>query len=111
MQLADQRTFAAEVVGSDLKTDVAVIKIKGRVPGDLPVVQLGDSGALEDGNLVLAVGAPFGLTQTVTNGISAPRDDPMSASRPMRISYRPMHRSIRVTRVVHSLTCAARSSA
>ena len=69
VQLADKRTFEAEVVGTDPKTDVAVIKIKGHVPSDLPVVTLGDSDALEDGDLVLAVGAPFGLTQTVTNGI------------------------------------------
>ncbi len=69
VQLADQRKFPAEVIGTDPKTDVAVIKIKGSVPSDLPTVQLGDSDAIEDGDLVLAVGAPFGLTQTVTNGI------------------------------------------
>jgi len=69
VQLADKRRFPAEIVGVDPKTDVAVIKIKGRVPDNLPTVQLGDSDAVEDGNLVMAVGAPFGLTQTVTIGI------------------------------------------
>jgi serine protease Do len=69
VQLSDQRKFPAEVVGTDPRTDVAVIRIKGSVPGDLPTVQLGDSDAMQDGDLVLAVGAPFGLTQTVTNGI------------------------------------------
>jgi serine protease Do len=69
VQLADKRRFPAEIVGVDPKTDVAVIKIKGRVPDNLPTVQLGDSDAMEDGNLVMAVGAPFGLTQTVTIGI------------------------------------------
>lgn len=69
VQLADGRKFAAEVVGTDPKTDVAVIRIKGTVPSDLPTVQLGDSDAMQDGDLVLAVGAPFGLTQTITNGI------------------------------------------
>ncbi|HUX24289.1 MAG TPA: DegQ family serine endoprotease [Burkholderiales bacterium] len=69
VQLADKRSFPAEIVGTDPKTDVAIIKIKGPVPDNLPTVQLGDSDAMQDGNLVMAVGAPFGLTQTVTIGI------------------------------------------
>ena len=69
VQLADKRSFEAEIVGTDQKTDVAIIKITGAVPDDLPTVQLGDSEAMEDGYLVIAVGAPFGLTQTVTSGI------------------------------------------
>jgi serine protease Do len=58
-----------EVVGTDQKSDMAIIKIKGRVPKDLPTVTLGDSDALQVGDWVLAIGAPFGLTQTVTAGI------------------------------------------
>jgi len=69
VQLADKRSFEAKIVGADPKTDVAIIKITGDIPDDLPIVQLGDSEAMEDGYLVIAVGAPFGLTQTVTNGI------------------------------------------
>jgi len=69
VRLADKREFQAEIVGTDPKTDVAIIKIKGKVPADLPTVQLGDSDALRDGELVMAIGAPFGLTQTVTTGI------------------------------------------
>jgi len=69
VQLADKRSFEAQIVGTDQKTDVAIIKITGAVPGDLPTVELGDSEAMEDGYLVIAVGAPFGLTQTVTSGI------------------------------------------
>jgi serine protease Do len=69
VRLADKREFKAEIVGTDPKTDVAVIRIKDKVPSDLPTVQLGDSDALRDGELVMAVGAPFGLTQTVTTGI------------------------------------------
>jgi len=69
VQLADKRSFEAKIVGTDPKTDVAIIRIAGEVPHDLPTVQMGDSDALEDGNLVMAVGAPFGLTQTVTSGI------------------------------------------
>jgi serine protease Do len=69
VQLPDKRIFPAEVVGTDPKTDVAVIKIKGAVPADLPPATLGDSDAAHVGHLVLAIGAPFGLAQTVTNGI------------------------------------------
>jgi serine protease Do len=69
VRLADKRSFKAKIVGTDPKTDVAIIKITGKIPDDLPTVQLGDSDALEVGNLVIAVGAPFGLAQTVTNGI------------------------------------------
>lgn len=69
VQLADKRSFKAKIVGADPKTDVAIIKITGDIPGDLPAIHLGDSDALEVGYLVMAVGAPFGLTQTVTSGI------------------------------------------
>ena len=69
VRLADGQTFEAEIVGTDAKTDVAVIRIKGRVPENLPVIALGDSDALRVGNLVLAIGAPFGLLHTVTAGI------------------------------------------
>lgn len=69
VRLADQRRFEAEVVGTDPRSDVAIIKIKGKVPDDLPAIDLGDSDALQVGDLVMAVGAPFGLTQTVTQGV------------------------------------------
>jgi serine protease Do len=69
VQLADKRKFEAEIVGTDPRTDIAVIKLKGRLPDNLPTVALGDSDALEVGDLVVAIGAPFGLTQTVTTGI------------------------------------------
>ena len=69
VQLADKRQFEAEIVGTDEKSDVAVIKIKGRVPKDLPVASLGNSDDLKVGDWVLAIGAPFGLAQTVTAGI------------------------------------------
>lgn len=69
VQLADKRSFDARIVGTDPNTDVAVIRIVGAVPANLPTVELGDSDALQVGNLVLAIGAPFGLTQTVTTGI------------------------------------------
>jgi len=69
VKLADKREFQAEVVGTDPKSDVAIIRIKGKVPDNLPTVKLGSSSALKVGDWVMAVGAPFGLTQTVTAGI------------------------------------------
>jgi len=66
--LADRREFPARVLRSDERTDLAVLKID--VPGeDLPVLEMGDSDSLQVGDLVLAVGDPFGVGQTVTSGI------------------------------------------
>jgi len=64
--LSDERQLAAEVVGSDEKTDLAVLKVKGE---RLAPANLGDSDAMEVGEWVLAIGSPFGLEQTVTAGI------------------------------------------
>ena len=64
--LLDKRTFAGTIVGSDPQTDLAVLKIQG---DDLPFVSWGDSSSLEVGDYVLAVGSPFGLRSTVTQGI------------------------------------------
>ncbi|MGH8022631.1 MAG: Do family serine endopeptidase [Limisphaerales bacterium] len=69
VRLDDGRIFDAQIVGLDQKTDVAVIRIKGRVPSGLPTVTLGDSDTLHTGDLVMAIGAPFGLLHTVTQGI------------------------------------------
>jgi serine protease Do len=66
VKLSDNRDFKGEVVGSDPKTDLAVVKIN---TDNLPVVQLGNSDALKAGETVLAIGNPFGLNQTVTSGI------------------------------------------
>ena len=65
--LADKREFKAKTVGSDPQTDVALIKIEGA--GDLPILPLGDSDALEVGEWAIAIGNPFGLEQTVTVGV------------------------------------------
>ena len=67
--LADNRTFEAEITGADPRTDLAIIKLKGKVPSDLPVVELGDSSNARVGEWVLAIGAPFGYEHTVTAGI------------------------------------------
>src|ERR1700682_479623 len=66
VKLKDGREFAGKVVGTDEKTDIAVIKIDAK---DLPVVQLGDSDAVRVGQFALAHGAPFKLDYTFTYGV------------------------------------------
>src|SRR5690606_37355208 len=68
VQIHDDREFEATVVGADPKSDVAVLQLKGEVK-DLVPVRVGDSSALRLGDVVLAVGNPFGVGQTVTMGI------------------------------------------
>lgn len=67
VQLNDGREFEAVDVKTDRQSDIAVVRIEGA--GDLPVADLGDSDALQIGDWVLAIGAPFGLQETVTAGI------------------------------------------
>ena len=64
--LTDKKEYAGRVIGSDPKTEIAVVKIEAK---DLPTVFWGNSDALQVGEVVLAVGNPYGLNQTVTMGI------------------------------------------
>ena len=64
--LSDRREFSAKVVGTDPKTDLAVVKIEAK---DLPSLKWAEYERLQVGDLVLAVGSPFGLSSTVTLGI------------------------------------------
>jgi serine protease Do len=64
--LFDKREFKGKVVGTDPRTDLAVIKIDAK---GLPTLSFGDSSKLKTGDVVLAVGNPFGLNQTITMGI------------------------------------------
>ncbi len=67
VRLSDDRTFEAEVIGTDPLTDIAVLKIDAGE--DLQAVQLGDSDVIRVGEDVVAIGNPFGLHSTVTTGI------------------------------------------
>jgi len=69
--LQDGRDFNAKVIGLDAKTDIAVIKISAH---GLPTVPLADSRKVQVGDLVLAIGHPFGVGQTVTHGIVSATD-------------------------------------
>ena len=66
--LADKREFSAEVLLEDERTDLAVLRI-GAPGGSFPFLEFKDSDQLEVGDLVLAIGNPFGVGQTVTSGI------------------------------------------
>jgi len=66
--LADKREFEAEIVLKDSRTDLAVLRIKDSRER-FPVIELGDSDSLQVGDLVLAIGNPFAVGQTVTHGI------------------------------------------
>ncbi|MEE4378403.1 MAG: DegQ family serine endoprotease [Candidatus Competibacteraceae bacterium] len=66
VRLSDHREKPAKLVGVDELTDVALLKIEGE---EYPVVKIGDSDTLEVGDWVLAIGSPFGLERTATQGI------------------------------------------
>ncbi len=64
--LYDKRELKGKIVGTDPRTDLAVIKIDAK---DLPVAKIGESAKLKAGDVVLAIGAPFGLNASITMGI------------------------------------------
>ena len=66
VHLADKRSLDAELIGTDAKTDIAVLKVDG---DNLPILPFGNSDSVEIGDIVLAIGNPFGIGQTVTMGI------------------------------------------
>jgi serine protease Do len=66
VKLTDRREFVAKVLGSDAKTDIAVLKIDAK---DLPTVAVGSTRQLKVGEWVLAIGSPFGFENTVTAGV------------------------------------------
>jgi S1-C subfamily serine protease len=69
ISLADKREFAVDVVLKDPRADLAVLRVKGDGKERFPVIDFGNSDDLQVGDVVLAVGNPFGVGQTVTHGI------------------------------------------
>ena len=72
VRLPDGRSYEARVLGRDPLTDVALLKLEGK-DTRFPVVRLGDSDALREGDWVLAIGNPFGLASSVSLGIVSGR--------------------------------------
>ncbi|MCF7966513.1 DegQ family serine endoprotease [Methylobacter sp. Wu8] len=66
VKFSDRRELLAKLIGSDARTDVALLKVEAK---DLPVVTIGDANKLQVGAWVLAIGSPFGFEQSVTAGI------------------------------------------
>jgi len=97
--LADKRELDAKIVGTDPKTDVAVLRVDEK---GLPVLPLADSTRVSVGDFALAIGNPFGIGQTAGAA---------SASRITRTSSRPMLRSTRATPAARWSTCAGNLSA
>jgi serine protease Do len=80
VSLANKEEFKAKVVGTDDKTDIALIKIDPQKNKDFPVAVLGDSEALEIGEWVIALGNPFGFGHTLTQGIVSAKSRIIGAS-------------------------------
>jgi serine protease Do len=80
VRLASGRRLSGTVVGRDRRVDLALVKVDA--PTALPVIPLGDSERLAVGELVLALGHPFGLEQTVSLGIVSRKGAPLQAAAP-----------------------------
>jgi serine protease Do len=80
VRLASGRRLSGQVVGRDTRVDLALVKIEAAEP--LPVLPVGDSEALQVGELVVALGHPFGLEQTVSFGIVSRKGAPLVAAAP-----------------------------
>ena len=108
--LADGKSFPAKLVGTDPKTDLAVIRISA--DEKLPAVTFGDSDKTAVGDWVVAIGHPRGLDQTVTQGIiSAKHRSGVVEPPPTRTTCKPMRPSTRATAAGRCSIWTARSSA
>ena len=74
VRLSDRREYSAKVILADPRTDLAVLKLDAKSGETFPTLQIDDSHDQEVGDLVLAIGNPFGVGQTVTNGIISALD-------------------------------------
>src|SRR5437660_5499013 len=108
--LADKREFEATLLLKDARSDLAVLRLKdGRE--QFPAIELGNSDELQVGDLVLAIGNPFGVGQTVTHGIVSAVARTKSASPIFSSSSRPTRRSIRAIPAARWSICADDSPA
>jgi serine protease Do len=80
VRLADGRRFTGRVVGQDSRVDLALVRIEGAA--NLPTLPIGDSNRVRVGELVLALGHPFGLEQSVSFGIVSRKGSPLTVAAP-----------------------------
>jgi len=85
VKLANGNEYPAKLVGRDPSTDLAVIRIDGLEGSELPAAKFADSDALEVGDWVVAIGSPFGLSNTVTAGIVSAKGRPLNGNEEGRI--------------------------
>lgn len=88
VKLYNGNSSAVELVGSDTRTDLAILKIKKKeLLNNLPVISLGDSDVLKVGDVVLAIGNPFGFDNTVTQGIVSGLGSVSARSNEQQVSF------------------------
>ena len=80
VRLADGRRFTGKVIGQDARVDLALVRLEGAA--NLPTLPIGDSNRLRVGELVLALGHPFGLEQSVSFGIVSRKGAPLTVAAP-----------------------------
>ena len=106
VKLPDGREFDAKLIGTDAATDIALLKINSDKP--LPTVEFGDDRQLRVGDWVIAVGNPFGLSNSVTAGIVSSHRPRHRTTVRIPTSSRSTRRSIAAIPAVRPSTCAAR---
>lgn len=88
VKLSNGFSSIVEVIGSDTRTDLAILKIKKKeLLNDLPVISIGDSDNLKVGDVVLAIGNPFGFDNTVTQGIVSGLGSVSARSNEQQVSF------------------------
>lgn len=88
IKLSDGRTSEAEIIGNDSRTDLAILKIKQKdLLNNIPVITLGTSDKLRVGDVVLAIGNPFGFDNTVTQGIISGLGSVSARSNEQQVSF------------------------
>jgi serine protease Do len=92
-------TYTATVIGTDAETDLAVIKIDAKKP--LPAAKLGNSDSMQVGDWVLAIGSPFGLSQTVSAGIVSAKNRSIDEPSPNGISQSQFQRFIQTDAAIN----------
>ncbi|HFL8824315.1 MAG TPA: trypsin-like peptidase domain-containing protein [Candidatus Azoamicus sp. OHIO1] len=88
IKLSDGRTSEAEIIGNDSRTDLAILKIKQKdLLNNIPIISIGTSDKLRVGDVVLAIGNPFGFDNTVTQGIISGLGSVSARSNEQQVSF------------------------